>query len=68
MAPASAVGRDKPTDPLANPLDRAALGAFAMSQPAWDISRRSVWYADAISGFYIVRLTNGVGRLLRRDR
>jgi hypothetical protein len=36
-----------------------------MSQPAWDIKRRSVWYTDGNKGFYVVRLTNGVGRLLR---
>jgi hypothetical protein len=41
-----------------------AEGAYAMSAPAWDARRRSVWYTDANSGFYVVRLTNGVGRLL----
>jgi hypothetical protein len=41
-----------------------AEGAYAMSQPAWDVRRRSVWYTDANSGFYVVRLTNGVGRLV----
>ena len=43
-----------------------AQGAFAMSQPAWDVRRRSIWYTDGNTGFYDVRLTNGVGRLLRR--
>jgi hypothetical protein len=43
-----------------------AQGAFAMSQPAWDVRRRSIWYSDGNTGFYDVRLTNGVGRLLRR--
>jgi hypothetical protein len=37
-----------------------------MSQPAWDIPHRQVWYSDGNSGFYAVRLTNGVGALLPR--
>ena len=41
-----------------NPTTRAR-GAFAMSQPAWD-PRRSVWYSDGNTGFYVVRLTNGL--------
>jgi hypothetical protein len=41
-------------------------GANALSQPAWDVRRRTVWYTDGNSGFYAVRLTNGIGRLLRR--
>jgi hypothetical protein len=41
-----------------------AVGGYAMSQPAWDVARRSIWYSDANSGLYVVRLTNGVGRLL----
>ncbi|MBO9520906.1 MAG: hypothetical protein J7518_05155 [Nocardioidaceae bacterium] len=40
------------------------FGAYAMSQPAWDVRRNEVWYTDANSGFYVVRLTNGVQRLL----
>ncbi len=47
------------------PDNPTAMGAFAMSQPAWDVERRSVWYSDGNTGFYDVRLTNGVGRLLR---
>ena len=35
-----------------------------MSQPAWDVARHQVWYSDGNSGFYAVRLTNGVGALL----
>ena len=50
----------------ARPDNPSAEGAFAMSQPAWDVQRRSVWYSDGNTGFYDVRLTNGVGRLLRR--
>jgi hypothetical protein len=41
-------------------------GAYAMSQPTWDIKNGSVWYTDTNSGFYVVRLTNGVQKLLRR--
>jgi hypothetical protein len=32
---------------------------FAMSKPAFDVSRRHVWYSDGNSGLYAVRLTNG---------
>ncbi|MET1059002.1 MAG: hypothetical protein ABWX84_05370 [Nocardioides sp.] len=46
------------------PTNPEAMGAFAMSQPAWDAGRRSVWYTDGNTGFYVVKLTNGVGRLL----
>jgi hypothetical protein len=35
-------------------------GAYAMSAPSFDIKHQSVWYADGDSGFYTVRLTNGV--------
>jgi hypothetical protein len=41
-------------------------GAYAMSQPAWDVENKSVWYTDTNSGFYVVRLTNGVQKLLAR--
>ncbi|MGI9083933.1 MAG: hypothetical protein ACR2FE_01410 [Aeromicrobium sp.] len=41
-----------------------AQGAYAMSQPAWDVARRSVWYSDANSGLYVVKLTNGIDKLL----
>ncbi len=41
-----------------------AIGAYAMSQPAWDPARNSVWYTDVNSGFYVVKLTNGVEKLL----
>jgi hypothetical protein len=41
-------------------------GAAAFSQPAWDRKRRSVWYSDGTAGFFAIRLTNGVGKLLRR--
>jgi hypothetical protein len=35
-------------------------GAWAMSAPTWDLARRLVYYTDANSGLYAVRLTNGV--------
>lgn len=41
-------------------------GASAMSQPAWDVARRSIWYADGNTGFHVVKLTHHVGRLLHR--
>ena len=41
-------------------------GAYAMSQPAWDVKRDSVWFTDTNSGFYVVKLTNGVQKLLPR--
>lgn len=52
--------------PAPRPDNPTAQGAFAMSQPAWDVARRSIWYSDGNTGFYDVRLTNGVGRLLAR--
>ena len=39
-------------------------GSYAMSQPAWDPKNNSVWYTDTNSGFYVVKLTNGVQKLL----
>lgn len=35
-----------------------------MSQPARDPANDAVWYTDTNSGFYVVRLTNGVEQLL----
>lgn len=32
---------------------------FAMAQPVFVPERKEVWYSDAYSGFYAVRLTNG---------
>jgi hypothetical protein len=55
---------NRPIQPLANPLNPLAIGAYAMSQNAWDVKRRSIWYTDVNSGFYVVQLTNGVGKLL----
>lgn len=42
-----------------------AIGAWAMSAPAYDAARGHVWYTDSNSGFYVVQLTNGVAQLLR---
>ena len=62
--PREAAYFNKPTKPgtARNPT---AEGAYAMSQPAWDVAHRSVWYTDGNNGFWNIRLTNGVGRLLR---
>jgi hypothetical protein len=48
------------------PDNPTASGAFAMSQPAFDVQRRSVWFTDGNTGFFVVRLVNGIGRLLER--
>ena len=40
-------------------------GAYSMSAPAYDRKRGQVWYTDANTGFYNVKLTNGVAKLLR---
>jgi hypothetical protein len=56
---------NKPVRQGSKPANPTAEGAYAMSQPAWDVPHRQVWYSDGNSGFYAVRLTNGVGALLR---
>lgn len=40
-------------------------GASAMSQPAWDIARRQVWYTDTDEGFFAVGLRGPAAALLR---
>jgi len=56
---------NKPFVPLGDPsASPSAIGGFAMSQPAWDVAHDSIWYSDGNSGFYNVRLTNGVQNLL----
>ncbi len=55
---------NKPVARITKPALIPALGGYAMSQPAWDPARNSVWYTDANSGFYVVKLTNGVEKLL----
>jgi hypothetical protein len=37
-----------------------AVDAFAMSRPSFVPERGEIWYADGNSGFYAVKLTNGV--------
>lgn len=39
-------------------------GSNALSQPAWDVRNRSVWYSDASSGLYVVRLRGDARALL----
>ncbi|WP_133176539.1 hypothetical protein [Nocardioides currus] len=56
---------NKPQRPGSRPTFPDVAGAYAMSAPAWDAERGSVWFTDANSGFYDVKLTNGVARLLR---
>ena len=56
---------NKPVRPGSKPENPTAQGGYAMSQPAWDVGHRQVWYSDGNSGFYAVRLTNGVGALLQ---
>ena len=51
---------NKPVAPGENPLVPGVGGGYAMSQPAWDARSDSVWYSDGNSGFYAVRLTNGL--------
>ncbi|HSE09270.1 MAG TPA: hypothetical protein VLB29_11450 [Nocardioidaceae bacterium] len=48
---------NKPLEPGVKP---AREGAHAMSAPAWDMKRKQVWYTDGNTGFYAVRLTNGI--------
>jgi hypothetical protein len=42
--------------PAAGPNSGLQKSDFALSQPAFAPERREVWYTDAISGFYAVRL------------
>jgi hypothetical protein len=48
---------DKPANPDVG-------GAYAMSQPAWDPAHDSIWYSDGNSGFFDIRLVNGLQDLL----
>lgn len=48
---------NKPSTQNVKPLRE---GSYAMSQPAWDLQHRQIWYTDGNSGFYAVRLTNGI--------
>ena len=33
---------------------------YAMSQPTFDVARHEIWYTDGGTGFYVVRVDNGV--------
>jgi hypothetical protein len=55
---------NKPVTTLNKLAPLPALGSYAMSQPAWDPANNTVWYTDTNSGFYVVKLTNGVEKLL----
>ena len=48
-----------PPGPAASPADRD-LSNFAMSSIAFVPERSEIWYTDGNSGFYAVRVTNGV--------
>lgn len=55
---------NKPALPGSAPLSFPPVeGSYAMSQPGWDVARRSIWFTDANSGFYNVRLTNQAAKL-----
>lgn len=41
-------------------------GSSVMAQPAWDVKNRMIWFTDTGRGLYVVKLTNGIGKLLRR--
>jgi hypothetical protein len=43
-------------------------GSSAMAQPAWDVKNRTIWFTDTGTGFYAIKLTNGVGKLLKHKR
>jgi hypothetical protein len=46
-----------------NPVESQDMqGAFAMSAPAYDEKTGDIWYTDADSGFYVVRLTGAARR------
>jgi LVIVD repeat len=47
-----------PIPPRATPLFEASN--WAMSSPSFVPKRREIWYSDGYSGFYAVKLTNGV--------
>ena len=45
--------------PLVSGPDPSERGAYAMSAPAYAPDRNEIWYSDANTGFFVVRLTNG---------
>jgi hypothetical protein len=44
----------------AKPENGGAASDFAMSQPAFVPERHEIWFTDGTSGFYALRVTNGV--------
>lgn len=38
----------------------APASNWAMSKPAFVPERKEIWYTDGYSGFYAIRVTNGV--------
>jgi hypothetical protein len=44
----------------------SSAGGWAMSQPAWDLANRSVWYSDGNNGFFDVALEGDARALLER--
>lgn len=53
---------NKPTVPGSVAVQPRRSGAFAMSAPAYDQATGDIWYSDANSGFYVVRLTGAAKR------
>ncbi|MCA1839371.1 MAG: hypothetical protein LC723_03430, partial [Actinobacteria bacterium] len=47
--------------PAANNPPYGKQGSYAMSQPAFDVAARQIWYSDGNSGFYAVHIKDGVG-------
>jgi hypothetical protein len=46
--------------PAASPITQPS--DFAMSQPAFDPTRRQIWYSDGTSGFYVLQLNKALWR------
>jgi hypothetical protein len=51
--------------PVYKDSNKGATSSYAMSAPAFAPDRGEVWYTDGNSGFYAMRLTNGMERLLK---
>lgn len=48
-----------PAQPRPIPIPTGAA-SYAMSSPSFVPERKEIWYTDGYSGFYVVRVTNGV--------
>ena len=48
-------------------LDGSIGGAYAMSQPAFDVGRHQIWYSDGNSGLFVLHL-NAPIPFFRGDR